>query len=312
MERSSRHNLKEDRIHGHSLLPIAVYEVECNPGEKGFDLHWHKEAEFLMVAQGELLVQVDTEYFTVKAGEAVYIDSGDIHAALEGSETSPPAIFYAIVLDLNWLSSSTYDAVQRNYILPLQEKTKTFPRRIRPHTDWERQLLAHMVNIVQTFENQTPGYEIRMKALLLLMLSELSAEEERACDRSEALIADSTKVERLKTVILYMHNHFHHKITISELAALIPMSEGQFNRFFKAMTRTTPIEYLNAYRINKAAEQLLLSERKISTVAMDVGFDNLSYFIKVFRRTMKCSPSEFRKEHSASANGSRFLSNINI
>ena len=187
------------------------------------------------------------------------LGTGDIHAALEVGHTTP-AIFCAIVLDLNWLcSSSTYDAVQENYISPLQEKTKTFPRTSCFRLPIGKgSFLAHIVNIVQAFENQIPGYEIRMKALLLLMLSELSAEEERACDRSEALIADSAKVERLKTVILYMHNHFHHKITIGELAALIPMSEGQFNRFFKAMTRTTPIEYLNAYRINKAAEQLLL------------------------------------------------------
>lgn len=304
MEPNSWHNLKEDRVHGHSLLPIAVYEVKCNPGEKSFDLHWHKEAEILMVAQGELLIQVDTEYFTVQAGEAVFIDSGDIHAALEASKTSP-ALFYAIVLDLNWLSSSSYDAVQRSYISPLQEKTRTFPRHIEPHSDWESQLLAHIASIVQLFENQTSGYEIRIKALLLLMLSELSAEEGRTCDRSEAVIADSVKVARLKTIILYMHNHFQQKITISELASLIPMSEGQFNRFFKTMTRTTPIEYLNAYRINKAAEQLLLSDRKISTVAMDVGFDNLSYFIKVFRKTMKCSPSEFRKGNSGAPDGKR-------
>ncbi|MFC5649092.1 helix-turn-helix domain-containing protein [Paenibacillus solisilvae] len=308
MDRSAPLNLKENRVHGHSLLPIAVYEVQCNAGEKGFDLHWHKEAEWLMVVQGEVLFQIDTEYFTVQAGEALYVDSGDIHAALEASRTSS-AVFYAIVLDLNWLSSSSFDTVQRNYISPLQEKTKTFPRHIRPYSDWEKQLLTHLVHLVQTFEKQTPGYDIRMKALLLLMLSELSAEEGRACDRSEAVLADNTKVERLKTVILYMHNHYQHKITISRLAALIPMSEGQFNRFFKAMTRTTPIDYLNAYRINKAAEQLLLSDRNISTVAMDVGFDNLSYFIKVFRRMMKCSPSEFRKANSGSAgwNGMTFM-----
>jgi AraC-like DNA-binding protein len=77
------------------------------------------------------------------------------------------------------------------------------------------------------------------------------------------------------------------------------MSEGQFNRFFKAMTRTTPIEYLNAYRIKRAGEYLAMSDKKISAIAMDVGFDNLSYFIKVFRQTMKCTPSEYRKEYGS-------------
>ncbi|WP_424766501.1 helix-turn-helix transcriptional regulator [Paenibacillus sp. sgz302251] len=55
------------------------------------------------------------------------------------------------------------------------------------------------------------------------------------------------------------------------------------------------MEYLNAYRIRKAAELLLQPERKISTVALDVGFDHMSYFVKVFRKTMKCTPSQFRR-----------------
>ncbi|MOA65622.1 Exoenzyme S synthesis regulatory protein ExsA [compost metagenome] len=55
------------------------------------------------------------------------------------------------------------------------------------------------------------------------------------------------------------------------------------------------MDYINSYRIRQAADLLQQSERKISDIAMEVGFDNVSYFIKVFRKAMKCSPSEFRK-----------------
>jgi AraC-like DNA-binding protein len=61
------------------------------------------------------------------------------------------------------------------------------------------------------------------------------------------------------------------------------------------MTRKTPVDYINSYRIRQAAALLQQSDRKISDIAMDAGFDNVSYFIKVFRKAMKCSPSEFRK-----------------
>ncbi|MNO04942.1 Regulatory protein SoxS [compost metagenome] len=73
------------------------------------------------------------------------------------------------------------------------------------------------------------------------------------------------------------------------------MSEGQFCRFFKSMTRQTPMDYVNSYRIRQAAEMLRVEDRKISDIALEVGFDNISYFIRVFRKMMKCSPSAFRK-----------------
>ncbi|QYR23245.1 AraC family transcriptional regulator [Paenibacillus sp. sptzw28] len=298
MDRTTKLLLKEDRLHGDTMLPLAVYEVKCEPGEKGFECHWHDEAEFLVVLQGEALIQVDTEYFTVRAGEAVFIDGGDIHAALEAGGGTP-TILCAVVFDASWLASGSYDSVQMHYITPLIERKKTFPRRIFPVTEMEKGLLANLAKIVAAYESRQPGFEILTKGLLYLMLSDLSAEDGAACDRSETGAADNAKIERLKTVIVYMQKHFQRPIRLHELSSLIPMSEGQFNRFFKAMTRTTPIEYLNAYRIKRAGEYLMMSDKKISAIAMDVGFDNLSYFIKVFRQTMKCTPSEYRKEYGS-------------
>ncbi|MNJ63181.1 Regulatory protein SoxS [compost metagenome] len=73
------------------------------------------------------------------------------------------------------------------------------------------------------------------------------------------------------------------------------MSEGQLCRFFKSMTRQTPMDYINSYRIRQAVELLREPDRKISDIALEVGYDNISYFIRVFRKAMNCSPSEFRK-----------------
>ena len=298
MDHTTRLLLKEDRLHGSAMLPLASYEVVCAPGEKGFDCHWHEEAEFLLVLEGQFLIQADTEYFTVRAGEAVFIDGGDIHAALDaGGSGGGASRLRAVVFDAAWLSGSGVDAVQKQCVAPLLERKKTFPRRIAPESAWERELLDRLRRIIDLAAGGYPGSEAMIKGYLLLMLGELSAGAGRACDRSEAMVADVTRIERLKTVILYMQQHYHRPIRLRELADQIPMSEGQFNRFFKSMTRTTPIEYLNAYRIKKAGEYLSLSDKKISAVAMDVGFDNLSYFIKVFRQSMKCTPSEFRRAH---------------
>ncbi|OBZ09425.1 AraC family transcriptional regulator [Bacillus sp. FJAT-26390] len=294
MDQTTRHSLKEDRLHGDNMFPLAAYWIEHHEaGVPVLDCHWHAEAEFFYVLEGEVLFQVDTDYFPVRAGEAVYIDGGDIHAghALGDKACS----FCAIVFDTHLLASASFDAVQERYISPLQDKKRTFPRHIQPKTDWERALLHHLQSIMNVYESQPPGLETAVKGRFYLMLHEIAAVG-ACCNRSETSMSDSTKIDRLKKAIEYMQQNFHRPIRIAEIADQIPMSEGQFCRFFKTMTRQTPIEYLNAYRIRQATELLLRSELKISAVALDVGFDHISYFVKVFRKMMKCTPSQFRKK----------------
>ena len=60
----------------------------------------------------------------------------------------------------------------------------------------------------------------------------------------------------------------------------------------------TPFSYLNEYRINQAAALLLTTNAPITEIAMDTGFDNMSYFIRQFKHCKGCTPSAFRKmEH---------------
>ncbi|WP_435924693.1 AraC family transcriptional regulator [Paenibacillus sp. DYY-L-2] len=292
MDQALRRSLKEVKAHGTEHLPFGTYWYGYGPGEHVIDCHWHEEAEIFYCLQGETLFQVDTDYFPVKAGEAVFVDGGDIHAAHAHGEEG--CTFFSFVFDTNLLASAHYDAVQENLILPLQERKATFPRHIRQEEPFEISLLDHIAVIMKSCSEKSSGYEGAVKGHLYLMLSEL-ATQGKTCNRTASNRSESFKIDRLKTVIHYIQHNYEHPIRLSELAALVPMSEGQFCRFFKSMTRQTPMDYINSYRIRQAAELLRQPERKISDIALEVGYDNISYFIRVFRKTMNCSPSEFRK-----------------
>ncbi len=74
------------------------------------------------------------------------------------------------------------------------------------------------------------------------------------------------------------------------------MSEGQFCRFFRAQVNMTAMEYLNYYRIGIACDLLRQSNASISTIAVNCGYSNISYFNRVFRRYMHCTPKEYRQK----------------
>jgi len=293
MDQALRRSLKEIRMHGSELIPFGTYWYSYGSGEHVIDCHWHDEAEIFYCAQGSTLFQVDTDYFLVEAGEAVFIDGGDIHAAHAYGDEG--CSFFSFVFNTNLLASANYDAVQENLIIPLQERRATLPRLIRQQEDYELKLLSHITAIMNSCKDRLPGYEGAVKGHLYLMLSELLSQD-RACNRTTSNRSESSKIERLKMVIQYIQHNYGRPIRLSELAALIPMSEGQFCRFFKSMTRQTPMDYINSYRIRQAVELLRQMDRKISDIALEVGYDNISYFIRVFRKSMNCSPSEFRKK----------------
>lgn len=292
MDQALRRSLKESRSHGNDRLPFGHYTFSYGPGEHVIDCHWHEEAEFFYCTQGETLFQVDTDYFPVRAGEVVFIDGGDIHAAHPLGDAG--CSFFSFVFHPNFLASAHYDAVQENMILPLLERKATFPRHIKDDGAGGSQLLQHIIAMHNGCKHQRSGYEGAIKGHLYLMLSEI-VDSDIACNRTTNNRLQSSKIKRLKTVILYIQQNYNSQVRLSQLAALIPMSEGQFCRFFKSMTRQTPMDYINSYRIRQAVDLLRDPERKISDVALEVGYDNISYFIRVFRKTMNCSPSEFRK-----------------
>lgn len=116
--------------------------------------------------------------------------------------------------------------------------------------------------------------------------------------RSGIALENSTKlckIERIKNVLSYIENNYRTRISIASAAEDLNISSYYFCRFFKYMTGRTLTEYINYYSVNKASQLLLEGDRKITDIAFDTGFENVSYFIKVFKKLKGFTPAEFRK-----------------
>ncbi len=98
----------------------------------------------------------------------------------------------------------------------------------------------------------------------------------------------------LKTALSYISEHYAERITVKTLADSSNMSESNFYALFKKLVGTSPIAYLNNYRLSAAANALSQSTRSIKEIAFSVGIDDSMYFSKLFRKTYGMSPSEYR------------------
>jgi len=101
---------------------------------------------------------------------------------------------------------------------------------------------------------------------------------------------------RLRKMMQFIWDHFHEKITLDDIAASANISKSAALRCFRSGMQTSPVGYLNDFRLNRAKELLLTSHSTVSEIAVSVGFDNVGYFDRVFRRTFGLTPKQFAKQ----------------
>ena len=120
--------------------------------------------------------------------------------------------------------------------------------------------------------------------------------------KDEVLSADESassknRAKRLKKILSYVEEHFSSRITVEDAASLCALSASRFMRIFREETGMSFVQYVNDYRLESAGEQLLSSSGTVTDIAFENGFENISYFIRLFQRKFGCPPSEYRKRN---------------
>ena len=98
-------------------------------------------------------------------------------------------------------------------------------------------------------------------------------------------------------VMDHIFHHSHEQIAVGDLAEIAGLSIRQFERRFKKLFGSTPLRYVNQYRLRAACMELRQTHENISTIAHRVGFYDHAHFVRQFRIQMKMTPTEYRERH---------------
>ena len=126
----------------------------------------------------------------------------------------------------------------------------------------------------------------------ILSAEELGAALHRSLFGLEALAQQSSAL--VKRAVAYVHENYARPFSRQEMANALGVSEHHLSRIFRQEIGLSPWEYLNRYRIRRAMELLQRTNETITSVALNVGFEDSAYFSRVFRNKTGVSPSEFR------------------
>ena len=102
-------------------------------------------------------------------------------------------------------------------------------------------------------------------------------------------------VGRMGEAMAYIERSCREALSLSDVAGSVGLSPFHFLRVFRRVTGTTPHQYLIGARIRLAARLLLDTDRPVTEIAYDVGFQDLSNFVRTFHRVVGCSPRVYRR-----------------
>ncbi|MBQ2404373.1 MAG: helix-turn-helix transcriptional regulator, partial [Lachnospiraceae bacterium] len=117
-------------------------------------------------------------------------------------------------------------------------------------------------------------------------------------ENKQESVRSTHRITRIKTVLEYIEKHYQSPITLSELAEVAGMNPQYFCRAFKEVTMQSPMDYVIYYRLEQAVRLLSATDLSVMEVAMECGFNDCSYFIRVFKKQKNITPNQYRKQKS--------------
>ncbi len=275
----------EKQMHGTKEFPVAFYHVDYSHPRYDMPFHWHKEYEIVRILEGEFRLMLADEELSARRGDSFFIPGGAIHGG-----TPENCIYECLVFDLDLLF--LHADICRQYL----KKVKHQDMIVHPVIRGELPSLCHVIDRLFTaMSDMQPGYELAVSGLLLELFGLIFREECYTASTSGSA-SPFRHMEQLRPVFEYIENHFASGISLQQLSQISGMSPKYFCRYFQTMVHKTPMDYLNYYRIEHACTLLCTTDSPITSIAYDCGFNDCSYFIKLFKRYKHITPKQYQMQ----------------
>ena len=287
-------NLQETTKHGSYDLPIAIYTDNFNLFEDGhIRWHWHKELQFSYSLCDKVCFFVEGQKIMLEPGEGIMVNSNVLHQIKPYNNNN--CIMFSIVFDPILIGGTEQSLIEKKYVNPILESSNLKFIYLKPVVQWQKNILKYVKEIFILSNQKTYGYELEMRNCLSSLWLNLLREVKEDVKDSDYVVSHDE--ERVKSALQYIHKYYAENILLDNIAMAASISKSECCRSFKRILKVTPFEYLMEYRISKASEKLLKSKESISNIAFDVGFNGTSYFGKIFKKYMNCTPSEYRNKY---------------
>ena len=279
--------LKENKPHGTKDDPFSTYHIKNEGRSFQIPVHWHDELEIIYVKSGFLTVSISGENYIGTPGDAFVVSPGNLH--LMGSQTGT-VDYYTFLFPLKYISFRTDDMLDEKLLEPLNSGHLMICPRVK---DTAKELCEQLIEIYEAKKDESESKittQVRTKIILLQFILEMW--------KKGFVIENDTSGRNTveKEMVSYIQQNFTGKISLREFGEQFHLSEKYISRYFKEHFHITLSQYVTYLRLEHAKQLLQDTDIPVTDVAMQSGYQNVSYFIRSFKKTYGVSPLKYRKK----------------
>lgn len=277
--------VKESQQRGTVLFPLQ-YNY-CNTSNPFYDLwlHWHTEFELIHIVSGTYRIFINDHDEILKEGDYCLIPGKTVHgdSQVKSECKYESAVFDIELMRLHGFSPDAFISEVVNGTIILEN---IFPAE-------KKDIARAGESFFETIRDQKEGWDAIASGYLIIFFGLIK--KNRLYSEKKILPAKKRiRNERLEIVLDLIKKNYMNDITLEELARAAGFSPKYFCRVFREMTNRAPVEYLNWFRINRSCALIRETDEKLQTIAQSCGFNDFSYFIKMFHRYKKMTPLKYR------------------
>lgn len=271
--------------------PVEAFFYDAQMHPFPVEAHWHFFAEILYVLYGSAWVSCNGHTYVLEHGEMIFLPPRAVHGIY--TTTPQPLRYVCMKFDANRLHlDGTYlPSLQTlfrgngtDWNLPL-----TFSMRELPDFPFE----DFFLNCVKEVEEKRYGYD----ASLFCSLSQLYLHLLRYWHEQNFLTEVPVgKMEdfSIDDVLLYIDEHSHETISVTQLAEMCHMSYSYFAKQFHHLYGQSCKEYIEFVRLSKVENLLLFTSYDLTYISNETGFSDCSHLIRVFKKKYGITPKQYR------------------
>lgn len=264
--------------------------------------HSHDFIEIAYVASGRGYHYIRGERYPVSKGDLFVINFDIIHEfrSLEG-ENEPPLQVYNCVflpefLDYSLLNCKDFSDIAKHFLF-----RSLFPEEIGGSSDIHmkeedsRAVEELYQKMLREFRLRPKGYIEMLRAYvieLLVTVFRLYASNDKF--HQDTLVSNQQEI--VTSAMKYLEKNYQKGVSLEELSGLFFLSPNYFCKLFKETTQCTVSDYIQTLRIDRACQLLASTGRTILSISYEVGYKDIKFFNKVFKKKTGLTPGGYRKE----------------
>lgn len=282
-------NMMETIQHGSKEYPfhfyydnLELFDFHC------IEWHWHTEFEFVYVETGTVYFGISDKQFALSEGQGVFINSKILHRYFsQGNAIVPNFVL------MPYFIAAQDSLIYQKYVLPIMASPMDY-QIFSQDIPWQAEVLSLMREMMAAQEKASDVELVNSYLIQKIWHILYQNTDVEYMGKKENYSASSQA--RLQLMMQYIHQKFAYNISLSDIADQAKVSKSTALNLFHRYLSISPVTYLVNYRLQEAAKLLASTEKKVTVISKDTGFDSVDYFCKAFKKYYKLTPTEYRKK----------------